>query len=134
MSTTSRERVSFQENLGFSGVPPSPPPSESCDWRGVCKKCLQNLEHQGFRDQNLENKGLAAFFVVVARTASALTMICFLEFEVKVGCHMRCGKGQRCGAPTTFEPAQSPTEAGTRAFLGISSYSTDGAHIFALVF
>src|SRR5438445_10626558 len=70
MLMTSREGVSFRENLRFQGIPPSPLPSESRDRRGVCKKCLQNLEPQGFRGQNLDNKGVAAFFEVAACTAS----------------------------------------------------------------
>jgi hypothetical protein len=56
-------------------TPPSPLPSESLDWRGFCKNGRQNLEPQGFRGQNLDNKGLAAFFAVAACTASALTML-----------------------------------------------------------
>ena len=69
------------------GYPPPPTPSECLDWRGVCKNGLQNLERLGLRGQNLESKGLTAFFVVGAYTASALTMICFLSFGVKVLCH-----------------------------------------------
>jgi hypothetical protein len=53
---------------------PSPTPSKSLDWRGFCKNGSQNLEPQGFRGQNLDNKGLAAFFAVGACTASALTI------------------------------------------------------------
>ena len=50
----------FRENGRFRGYPPPPTPSESRDWRGVCKNRLQNLEPQGFRGQNLENKGVRA--------------------------------------------------------------------------
>ena len=39
-------------NCGASGYPPSPSPVICLDWRGVRKKCLQNLE----------NKGVAVFF------------------------------------------------------------------------
>ena len=35
---------------------PSPSPLETRDGRGLCKMCLQNLEPQGVRGQNLENK------------------------------------------------------------------------------
>jgi hypothetical protein len=61
--------------------------SESRDWREVCKNGLQNLEPQGFRGQNLENKRVGAFFLAVTGTASALTKICSLGFAVKVECH-----------------------------------------------
>src|ERR1039457_6513094 len=37
---------------------PSPYRSECRDWRGIYKVCLQNLEPQGVRGQNLENKVL----------------------------------------------------------------------------
>ena len=59
-------------------------------WRGVCKNGLQNLEPQGFRGQNPDNKGVAVLFEVAACTASALTMICFLDSGVKVRCHTTC--------------------------------------------
>ena len=78
----------FWENGRFRGYPPPPPPSESRDWRGVCKNGLQNLEPQGFRGQNLENKGVRALLAISACTASALTMICSLNFRVKVRCHI----------------------------------------------
>src|SRR5271165_6417962 len=67
---------------------PLPPPSESPDWRGVCKNAPQNLEPQGFRGQNLENKKVRACFAISACTASALAMICSLSSRVKVGCHI----------------------------------------------
>ena len=72
---------------GVMGVPPSPLPSECLDWRGVCKNGLQNLERLGVRGQNLDNKELAAFFSALACTVTASTMICFLNFAVKVRCH-----------------------------------------------
>jgi hypothetical protein len=68
-------------------VPPSPHPSEWLDWRGICKNGLQNLERLGVRGQNLHNKELAAFFGAPSRTVIGLTMICFLNFSVKVRCH-----------------------------------------------
>ena len=71
------------------GVPPSPTPSESLDWRGVCKNALQNLEPQGVRGQNLDNKELAGVSRRDRRTAHALTMICFLLDGRKVRCHSR---------------------------------------------
>jgi hypothetical protein len=54
---------------------------------GSAKDGPQNLERQGFGGQNLENKELMVALEVAACTASALTMICFFSFEVKVGCH-----------------------------------------------
>jgi hypothetical protein len=41
---------------------------------------LQNLEPQGLRGQNLENKGVSSWLPDFADTASALTMICSLDF------------------------------------------------------
>jgi hypothetical protein len=38
---------------------------------GSAKSGLQNLERQGFRGQNIDNKGLAAFPAAVACTAFA---------------------------------------------------------------
>ncbi len=63
---------------GLAGYTPYPTPLKSLDWRGVCKNGLQNLEPQGFRGQNLDNKGLAVFLAVAVCTASALTIFCFL--------------------------------------------------------
>lgn len=77
----------FRENFGSKGVPPSPHPSESRDRRGACKNGLQNLEPEGVRGQNLENKEVVAVLAIVSSTASALTMICSLNFTVKVRCH-----------------------------------------------
>ena len=81
------------------GVPPPPSPSESLDWRGVCKNGLQNLERLRVRGQNLYNKGVAASFAEALSTASALTMICCLNFEVKVGCH-KSGMWKKSKIPT----------------------------------
>jgi len=75
---TARERVSFWEDLGFRGYTPSPPTSESLDWRGSCKNGPQNLEGKELRGQNIDNKGLTALFAVATCTASALTIFCFL--------------------------------------------------------
>jgi len=73
------------KELGWS-APPSPNPAERLDWRGVRKNALQNLEPQGFRGHNLDNKRVSAAVALSACTASALTMICSFSFEVKVGC------------------------------------------------
>ena len=51
--------VSIWETFVSRGVPPLPLPSESLAGRGVCKDALQNLEPQGVRGQNLDNKELA---------------------------------------------------------------------------
>jgi hypothetical protein len=67
------------------GIPPTP--RKALTGAGFCKKCLQNLEPKGFRGQNLDTKGLAAFFMVAACTASALTIFCSLPVERKVRCH-----------------------------------------------
>jgi hypothetical protein len=48
--------------LVFSGTP-FPRLLESLDWRGVYKS-LQNIEPQGFRSQDLENKGVIASFLL----------------------------------------------------------------------
>src|SRR5450631_471992 len=39
-------------------LPPPPLAFKTRDWRGVYKVCLQNLEPQGVRGQNLEDKAL----------------------------------------------------------------------------
>ena len=65
---TTDSRLVGRRLFGKVGIPPSPPSSKSHDGRGFCKNGLQNLEPQGFRGQNLDNKGLAAFFVVDACT------------------------------------------------------------------
>jgi hypothetical protein len=85
------ERFHLGKFWRFGGIP-SPHPSEWLDWRGVCKKCLQNLEPQGFKGQNIDNKGLAVFFATALDTASALNMICSFGEEGKVRCHMRLWK------------------------------------------
>jgi hypothetical protein len=72
---------------GETGVPLPPTPFKCLDWRGFCKGGLQNLEPLGVRGQNLKNKGLAVFLVGAADIASALTMICSLDFEVKEMSH-----------------------------------------------
>ena len=77
------------------GVYPSPDPSESRDWRGVCKNVLQNLEAEGLRAQNLENMRVTALFVEAGCAASASTMICFLDSWVRVGCHSGLWKEMR---------------------------------------
>jgi hypothetical protein len=79
-------------NLRETVVPPSPTPLKTRDRRGVCKKCLQNLEPQGFKGQNADNKELAVFFATALDTASALNMICSFGEEGKVRCHMRLWK------------------------------------------
>jgi hypothetical protein len=79
---------SFWEIAGFRGIPPPPHPSESRDWRGVCKNGLQNLEPLGVRGQNLENTGVRWWFAISVCSASGLAIFCSLNFEVKVGCHI----------------------------------------------
>jgi hypothetical protein len=49
-----KERLKW-ESLLVSIPTPSPSTFKSRDWRGVYKKCLQNLEPQGVKGQNLEN-------------------------------------------------------------------------------
>jgi hypothetical protein len=71
------------------GYPPSPHPSEDLDWRGVCKKCLQNLDVKELRGQNLDNKGVRASVAVFVYTASAMTIIRSFLADGKVRCHMR---------------------------------------------
>jgi hypothetical protein len=87
--------VSYEAESGkisvLVGSPPHPP-SKRRDWRGVCKNGLQNLERLGVRSQNLENKGVKALFTGFAYTASALAMICCLDFRVKGGCHITLRK------------------------------------------
>jgi hypothetical protein len=111
-----KRRPSGRFNLGktvasgaMTGVPPLPPTSESLNWRGVCKKCPQNLEPQGVRGQNLETKGLIASVWTLVYTASALSMICSLDFEVKVGCHMGLWKSSDFGVSRWTGKFKSPT-------------------------
>jgi len=73
--------------LGW-GTPLPPPPSESLDWRGVCKNGLQNIEPLRVRGQNLDFKDLASFFYKRLITAFASIMICFLKFWRKGRCHI----------------------------------------------
>src|SRR5580704_16398694 len=70
--------VSFRENSALGGGPPSPTPSERLDGRGLCKKCLQNLDLQGVSGQNPDNRRLGAFSEGYPSIASALTMILLL--------------------------------------------------------
>jgi hypothetical protein len=67
---------------------PLPPTAESLDWSGVCKNALQGLEPIRLKGQNLDNTGVIAIPALFAYTASAFTMICSSNFEVKVRCHM----------------------------------------------
>src|SRR5580704_7383691 len=69
--------------------PPPPPPSECLDWRGVCKKCLQNLDVKELRGQNLDNKGVRPSAAAFVSTASASTIIRSFCDGGKVTCHMR---------------------------------------------
>ena len=71
-------------------------PFESLDGRGFCKKSLQNLERQGVRGQNLDNKGVKRRSAIFAYAASALTMICLLNLRVKVRCHNGAVEKSRC--------------------------------------
>jgi hypothetical protein len=51
-------------------------------------KCsAQNLERQGFKGQNLQNKDFMSDVAVCKTTARALEIFCLFRFEVKVGCH-----------------------------------------------
>src|ERR1700739_3882313 len=52
---------SVSGNSELRGITPSPPLSERLDWRGFCKKYLQNLEGAGVTDQNLDNKRFTGF-------------------------------------------------------------------------
>ena len=103
---------------GEAGVPPSPTPSKCLDWRGHYKGGLQNLEPPRVRGQNLENKELAVFLVGAADIASALTMICSLDFEVKVRCH-RLPLWKKIQKPC--ESNMGNRSAGARATLGFAN-------------
>jgi hypothetical protein len=120
--------------LGKSQVPPLPPPSECRDWREVCKNGLQNLEPQGFRGQNLENKGVRAQLAISACTASALTMICSLNSGIKVRRHIGLWKTRgresheshpfaksRKGWATRGRPEGTPCTCDTQGLLQRSS-------------
>src|SRR5882724_7558707 len=59
MEVTSPRRTSYSRQfLAVLKVPPRTHPLESLDWSAVCKKCLQNIERQGFRGHSIHNKGL----------------------------------------------------------------------------
>ena len=75
-------------NTCLRGIPPSPTPLKSLDWRGVCKNGLQNIERLGVRGQNLDFKELAGFSASSSRTAFALAIIRFLNFRRKGRCHI----------------------------------------------
>ena len=72
----------------MAGIPPPPATSERLDWRGVCKKCLQNLDSKELAGQNLDNKELRPFVGAVEGTASALTMVYLFPTRGKVICHI----------------------------------------------
>ena len=61
-----RNRVPFWESAWLWGIPPSPHPSESLDWRGFRKNGPQNLERLGVRGQNLDFKELTGLFEAAA--------------------------------------------------------------------
>jgi hypothetical protein len=85
-----RERfgaVRFWEKCQLRGIPPHSHPFECLDWRGVYKNALQNLEPEEVTCQNLENKRVSSALAIFSYTASALTMMCSLNFGVKVRCH-----------------------------------------------
>jgi hypothetical protein len=84
--------VPFRENPWLCQGYPSPLATESLDWRGFCKNALQNLEPQELRGQDLDNEGVTIRLAFLVSTASALTMICRLNFEVKVGRHKQLRK------------------------------------------
>src|SRR5271166_1993819 len=88
-ANTAPEAVSFREIRVLRVYPPSPHPSECLDWRGICKKCLQNLDVKEVGGQNLDNKELKPYVAVFIYTASALTIIGLLPAGSKVRCHMR---------------------------------------------
>lgn len=79
----------FGKNLVGRYPPPLPPPLESRDRRGFCKSGVQNLEPQGFRGQNLDNKELRRLAGDSRCTACALVIIRFSNFSRKVRCHIR---------------------------------------------
>lgn len=95
ISMTSRDRVSLLESVSVEGYSPPPSPSERLAWRGSCKKCLQNLEGQGVRGQNLDNKGVMVSSESLMPTASALNMICLFRLGGKVRCHISFCSDQR---------------------------------------
>ena len=72
----------------IQGIPPSPPSLKTLEWRGFRKNGLQDLEPQGFRGQNIDNKGLMPLNAFLERIAFALSMICAFNCVVKVRCHI----------------------------------------------
>lgn len=58
----------------FGGTPFALP-FERLAGRGVCKKCLQNLDGKELIGQNLENIGLRSVLFPAGSNASALTMM-----------------------------------------------------------
>jgi hypothetical protein len=82
--------VSSWEIPLFWGTLLPPPPFECLDGRGVCKNALQNLEPQGFRGQNLDNKELAGFSARLLDAVSALNIGYSFGREGK----LRLGKGE----------------------------------------
>jgi len=78
----------FGKNLVGRYPSPLPPPLESRDWRGFRKNGLQNLQPQGFRGQNIDNKQLRLLAGHSLCTAWALIIICFSNFSRKVRCHI----------------------------------------------
>jgi hypothetical protein len=55
------------EKFRFSGVPPSPPTLKALPGAAFAKMPLQNLEPQGFKSQNLDNKRLTVVLATTAR-------------------------------------------------------------------
>src|ERR1700680_4198983 len=79
------------------GTPP-PSPLKRLDWHGLCKKALQNLEPLRLRGQNIDNKRVMGLLAAFALHCLRLTMICFLNFEVKVGRHRAMRKPEDSGS------------------------------------
>jgi len=76
----------------FWGIPLPPRISEII---GLARNPPQNLERQWVRGQNLDNKWVRGWLAISACIASAFAMICFLNFEVKVGRHIELWKNQK---------------------------------------
>jgi len=104
---TSRDRVSLLESVSVEGYSPPPSPSERLAWRGSCKKCLQNLEGQGVRGQNLDNKAVRRLSKGLTCTASALTMICLIWLWGQGQMSQRAVEMIADGGDTTETPARS---------------------------
>ena len=77
----------IREKWGTAAYPPPLPLSESLEWRGFCKKALQNIERLGVKGQNLETKRVIRVLGVLTCTAFALAMIDFFKFRVKIRCN-----------------------------------------------